>query len=89
MPRKNRNKTSVRAQGAAGYGASVNAPEAAVPDGKGGLLLCAAAAFVCAGYFLLTKTDPAGSNIYSILSPALLLSGYLLVPAALFRKAGK
>lgn len=31
------------------------------------------------GYYLLAKTDPAGQNIPSLLSPFLILGGYLLV----------
>jgi hypothetical protein len=55
----------------------------AVIDKRGLIFLAAALVLVCAGYFFLTSADPAGRNLYSILSPLFLLAGYLLVPAAL------
>ena len=62
-------------------------PSAASAAGEDGGVrlppLFAALALVCAGYFFLGKTDPAGKNIYAVLSPLFLLAGYLLVPAAL------
>ncbi|HBB67944.1 MAG: hypothetical protein A2X28_07020 [Elusimicrobia bacterium GWA2_56_46] len=46
---------------------------------KGVMILSLAVLLIAAGYVLLGKVDPAGSNIYSNLAPAALLSGYLLV----------
>ncbi|MBN1823165.1 MAG: hypothetical protein JW803_02475 [Endomicrobiales bacterium] len=36
-----------------------------------------------AGYFVLTKTDPAGQNWASTLSPFLILGGYVLIGAGI------
>jgi|GEM_PF-6126764 len=58
-------------------------PEEPFFRGRRLALLCAAFALVCAGYFFLKKVDPAGTNIHAVVAPALLLAGYLLVPAAL------
>ena len=46
---------------------------------KDGIILSLAVLFIAAGYVLLGKADPAGSNICSNLAPAALLAGYLLV----------
>ena len=41
---------------------------------------------VISGYILLKRVDPGGQNAWAIVSPALLLAGYLLfIPAILFR----
>ncbi|MFH1367883.1 MAG: hypothetical protein ABII64_02025 [Elusimicrobiota bacterium] len=34
---------------------------------------------LAAGYFILTKTDPAGQNLASKISPFLILGGYALI----------
>ena len=39
--------------------------------------------FIILGYILLYKVDPGGRNAWAILSPALLLAGYLLVIPAI------
>jgi hypothetical protein len=38
---------------------------------------------LAAGYFILTKTDPAGQNLASKLSPFLILGGYALIGAGI------
>jgi hypothetical protein len=41
---------------------------------------------VISGYVLLNKVEPGGRNVWAVISPALLLAGYLLfVPAILSR----
>ena len=42
-----------------------------------------AAVFIVSGYALLSKADPRGQNGWAILSPALLLFGYLLIIPAI------
>lgn len=42
-----------------------------------------AAILIVSGYALLHKADPGGQNVWAILSPALLLSGYLLIIPAI------
>jgi len=37
-----------------------------------------------AGFFVLTKTDPSGQNLASILSPFLILGGYLIIGMGIF-----
>ena len=51
---------------------------------KGRIVMVFALALIMLGYILLKKVDPAGENIYAKLSPFALLSGYLLIPAALY-----
>ncbi|MDA8130696.1 MAG: hypothetical protein M0011_04230 [Elusimicrobia bacterium] len=47
------------------------------------LWLLAAVLIVC-GYSLLGKVDPYGQNIWAVLSPVLILAGYLaIIPAIL------
>lgn len=46
------------------------------------LWLCAFL-LIAAGYFLLRKVDPGGRNAWSVISPALILAGYLLVIPAI------
>ena len=78
MSRKNRNNFPVRQKTAASN-------RALGGDGigkKGRVILISALVLIAAGYVLLKKADPAGGNIYSVLSPLFLVAGYLLVPAA-------
>ena len=42
-------------------------------------VICAGCLVLIAGYFILTKTDPAGQNWASVLSPFLILGGYTLI----------
>ena len=42
-----------------------------------------ASVFIVSGYALLHKVDPGGQNGWAILSPALLLCGYLLIIPAI------
>ena len=42
------------------------------------MILVGVAILVC-GFILLTRTDPAGQNWASILSPFLILGGYLII----------
>ena len=51
--------------------------------GNGRWLWVTAAIFILLGYFLLHKVDPAGQNAWGIVSPALLLTGYLLIIPAI------
>lgn len=46
-------------------------------------LWVAALVFIVSGYFLLHKVDPGGQNAWGIVSPALLLTGYLLIIPAI------
>lgn len=48
-------------------------------SGRGKKIILAGGGVAVLGYFLLTKTDPAGQNIPSLLSPFFILGGYLLV----------
>ena len=50
---------------------------------KGRIALVSALVLIAAGYIFLKRADPAGGNIYALLSPLFLMAGYLLVPAAL------
>ena len=48
------------------------------------ILWLSAAILIVSGYALLHKVDPGGQNAWAIVSPALILSGYLLmIPAIL------
>lgn len=38
---------------------------------------------IVSGYALLQKVDPGGQNVWAIVSPALLLAGYLLIIPAI------
>ncbi len=83
MSKKNRNNPPARRTKAA------TPPVAGPGEGigkKGRMILVSALVLISAGYVLLNKTDPAGGNIYAVLSPLLLVAGYLLVPAALTSK---
>ena len=54
--------------------------------GKGAKSLAlwlSAAILIVSGYSFLHKVDPAGQNFWAILSPALLLCGYLLIIPAI------
>ena len=42
-------------------------------------ILFTAITIVIMGYILLSKVDPIGENIYSILAPVFLISGHILV----------
>jgi len=58
------------------------------PDGGGEAgasrwLWLSAVILILSGYFLLHKVDPAGQNAWGIVSPALLLTGYLLIIPAI------
>ena len=41
-------------------------------------------AVLIAGFFVLTKTDPSGQNMASIISPFLILGGYLIIGIGIF-----
>lgn len=47
------------------------------------VLWLSAAILIVSGYALLHKVDPGGQNAWAIVSPALLLSGYLLIIPAI------
>ena len=51
-------------------------------------LWLSAAVLIVSGYALLHKVDPGGQNAWSIVSPALLLSGYLLIIRAILLRYG-
>jgi len=45
---------------------------------------------ILSGYFLLRSVDPGGQNAWAVVSPALLLAGYLLIiPAIIYTYRGK
>ena len=46
---------------------------------RGKKIIFAGIVVLIVGYFVLTKTDPAGQNFASNLSPFLILGGYLLI----------
>lgn len=48
-------------------------------SGRGKKLMLVGGGVALVGYFLLTRTDPAGQNIPSLLSPFFILGGYILV----------
>lgn len=53
---------------------------------KSRLFLIPALLFVFSGYALLKKVAPGGQNVWAVVSPALLLAGYLLfIPVILSR----
>lgn len=55
-----------------------------------GFLWFSAFTLIVLGYYFLTKADPGGRNLWSSLSPACLLAGYLLViPAIMVSYPGK
>lgn len=90
MSKKNRNRTPIRQASAV---SRPGAPPPAFPEGeeggvgkKGRVVLLVSLVLIVAGYFFLKKTDPPGKNIYAALSPLFLLSGYLLIFLALWRK---
>ncbi|OGS12562.1 MAG: hypothetical protein A2234_01830 [Elusimicrobia bacterium RIFOXYA2_FULL_58_8] len=70
---------------AAAIGAVKAAPIAGAAGGKvytGRIFWVAAFVLILTGYLLLGKADPGGQNAWAIVSPALLLAGYLLcIPA--------
>lgn len=47
------------------------------------VLWLSAVILIVSGYALLHKVDPGGQNAWAIVSPALLLSGYLLIIPAI------
>ena len=58
----------------------------AVDGGKSHFFWIPALLLVLSGYVLLKRVDPGGQNTWAIVSPALLLAGYLLfIPAILSR----
>jgi hypothetical protein len=59
------------------------AAERGVMSGKSRILWLLALSLIVLGYFLLHKVDPGGQNAWGIVSPALLLSGYLLIIPAI------
>jgi len=50
---------------------------------RGIRVILAGAALAALGFFILTKTDPAGQNWASKLSPFLILGGYAVVGAGI------
>lgn len=46
-------------------------------------IILAGFVLLAAGYFVLTKTDPAGQNLASKLSPFMILGGYALIGAGI------
>ena len=65
-------------------------PAAPVAPGEGegsrlSRLWFLAAALIAAGYAALLRVDPAGGNAWAAVSPACLLSGYLLIVPAIWR----
>lgn len=90
MSKKNRNRAPIRHVAAAPKSGT---PPPAFPEGeeggvgkKGLIILLVSLVLIVMGYFFLKKTDPSGKNIYAGLSPLFLLSGYLLIPLALWGK---
>ena len=82
---RNKSKTK-RAQAERPARAAFTEPAAAPAERAGGekplWLWPLAALLVVSGYLLLHKADPYGRNIWAVVSPALLLSGYLaIIPA--------
>lgn len=57
--------------------------EAGGGGGKSRWLWFLALSLIVSGYFLLHKVDPGGQNAWGVVSPALLLSGYLLIIPAI------
>lgn len=68
-------------------GPSVAAVPAAADGGEARpaprALWIAALLLIVSGYSLLHKADPAGQNAWAVVSPALLLAGYLLIIPAI------
>lgn len=46
-------------------------------------IILAGIGLLVVGYFVLTKTDPAGQNLASMISPFLILGGYLAIGAGI------
>jgi len=72
---KNKNssiKTSVQSSAPAGI------------SKRGRRVIFSGIAVLIAGFFVLTKTDPAGQNLASMLSPFLILGGYLIIGIGIF-----
>ncbi|OGR45556.1 MAG: hypothetical protein A2X35_04190 [Elusimicrobia bacterium GWA2_61_42] len=73
----------------AGFGQVLGAGQAPEAAQEGGSALkCPALWFsalllIVLGYFLLGRVDPGGQNAWAIVSPALLLTGYLLIIPAI------
>lgn len=89
--RKNRAAEQKTArQGPAAGSAAQPGPENGRQDpGAGGnavkkrVLWLSALILIVSGYALLHKVDPGGQNAWAIVSPALLLAGYLLIIPAI------
>ena len=79
--RKNRAAALQQAQQSSA--AAPQVPETGGEALKRRVLWLLAAVFIVSGYALLHKVDPGGQNGWAILSPALLLSGYLLIIPAI------
>lgn len=62
-------------------------PAAPLLSPRGKKLIVAGALVVIAGFFILSKTDPAGQNWASVVSPLLLVLGYVLIGFGLVRPA--
>lgn len=86
MPRKKNRNTA-----APGPKLSLEkAPAEVRGGGKYSFLWALSLILIVSGYALLHKADPAGSNSWAVLSPLLLLCGYLLIiPAILLTYNGK
>lgn len=71
-----------------------SSPEKAPEEVRGGVKLyflwLLSFILIVSGYAILHKADSAGSNLWAVVSPALLLSGYLLIiPAIILTCNGK
>lgn len=51
---------------------------------NGWIVIVAGVCLAALGYVFLKRVDPAGRNVYAVLAPLSLLTGYLLIPAALY-----
>jgi hypothetical protein len=73
---KNKNKTAKNPQKSA---SAQQAPQGKSISRLGWKVIGAGIALLIVGYFILTKTDPAGQNWASNLSPFLILGGYATI----------
>lgn len=78
-----KNRAAAPAAAPAGFPGPAAAPAGGEEPRKSLPLWISALILIVSGYALLHKADPGGQNAWAIVSPALLLCGYLLIIPAI------